>query len=94
MARKKSGKVSRHRSSSSRRNSGRKVIASSRKIGMVLKNLILSAVLFLISLGLYFATSNEILTNFFGILAIISGSAGLAFLIIYAVFLVLKIMKK
>ena len=61
---------------------------------MVLGNLVLSAVLFIISLGLYFVTSNEVLTNFFGILAIISGSVGLAFLIIYAVFLVLKIMKK
>ena len=92
MAKRKSRKVSRH--SSRRKSSGRKVISSSKKIGMILGNLALSAILFVISLGLYFVTSNEVLNNFFGILAIIFGSIGLAFLIIYAVFLVLKIMKK
>jgi len=92
MAKRKSRKVSRR--SSRGKSSGRKVISSSKKIGMILGNLALSAILFVISLGLYFVTSNEVLNNFFGILAIIFGSIGLAFLIIYAVFLVLKIMKK
>ena len=92
MARKKSRRGP--KSSDKKRGSGRKVVASSRKMGMILGNLILSAVLFLVSLGLYLVTENEILMNFFGILAIIFGSIGLAFLIVYSVFLVLKIMKK
>ena len=76
------------------RSSGRKVIASKRKFGLVLSNLILSAILALISWFLYVVTSNEVLRNFFWMLGVIFGFVGLAFLIILAVLFVLKLMKK
>ncbi|MBI2042785.1 hypothetical protein HYT25_00145 [Candidatus Pacearchaeota archaeon] len=76
------------------RSSGRKVIASKRKFGLVVSNLILSAILALISWFLYVVTSNEVLRNFFWMLGVIFGFVGLAFLIILAVLFVLKLMKK
>ena len=82
------------RSHKSSRHSGKRVIASKRKFGLVLSNLILSAVLALISWVLYGVTSNEVLRNFFWMLGLIFGFVGLAFLIIFAVLLVLKVMKK
>ena len=78
----------------SSRSSGKKVIASKRKFGLVVSNLILSAILALVSWFLYVITSNEVLRNFFWMLGTIFGFVGLAFFIIFAVLLVLKLMKK
>ena len=78
----------------SSRSSGKKVIASKRKFGLVVSNLILSAILALVSWFLYVITSNEVLRNFFWMLGTIFGFVGLAFFIIFVVLLVLKLMKK
>ena len=93
MAKKRKSSRARSRKRSSR-NSGRKVIASKRKFGLVLSNLILSAILALVSWVLYGITSNEVLSNFFWMLGLIFGFVGLAFLIIFVILLMLRLMKK
>lgn len=90
----KKRKSSRRTSHRNSRSSGKKLIASKRKFGLVLSNLILSVVLALISWVLYGITSNEVLSNFFWMLGLIFGFVGLAFLIIFVILLVLKLMKK
>ncbi|MEK6842500.1 MAG: hypothetical protein AABX84_01685 [Nanoarchaeota archaeon] len=90
---KKRRKSSRHRRTRGR-SSARKVIASKRKVSLVISNLALSVVLALISWFLYVVISNEVLRNFFWMLGLIFGFVGLAFLIIFLVLLVLRLMKK
>ena len=72
----------------------RLVRASQRKISLAFKNLILFAVLSLISFLLYNFLSNELFVNLFFLLAIILGFVAVAFLIVLLIFLVLRIMKK
>ncbi len=78
----------------SSRSSGRKVVASKDKMKMILWNLILSVVLSIISAVLYRVVSNELLKNFFWMLELIFGLVALAFLLVYVIFVVLRILKK
>ena len=89
---KKRGKV-RH-SRSKKRNVKSSRIGSQKKVGMILGNLILSLILFAVSIGLYYFISNEVLKSFFWMLALIFGFVGLAFLMVYVIFMVLKVLKK
>lgn len=82
------------RSSRKSVSSSRKVIASKDKMKMILWNLVLSVILSIISAVLYKVVSNELLKNFFAMLGLIFGLVALAFLIIYAIFVVLRILKK
>ena len=89
--------VKRKRSRSSR--SSRNKISSrgagpKKRTGLVLGNLVVSLILFVASVVLYYIVSNEVLKNFFWMLAMIFGFVGLAFLIIYIVLIVMKIMKR
>ena len=68
--------------------------APKKRTGLVLGNLIVSVILFVASVVLYYVVSNDVLKNFFWMLAMIFGFVGLAFLIIYIVLLVMKILKK
>jgi len=68
--------------------------SSQKKVGMILGNLVLSLILFAVSLGLYYFVSNEVLRSFFWMLALIFGFVGLAFLMVYIIFIVLKVLKK
>jgi len=83
-------------SRSSRRgvSSSRKVVASKNKMKMILWNFILSVVLSIVSAVLFYAVSNDFLKNFFEMLGIIFGLVALAFLLIYIIFVVLRILKK
>ena len=87
MARKK-GRKSRTRTASN------KVIASKRKLNLVIGNLILSVILLVLFIGMYYVTSNEVLRNFFWMLSMIFGFVGLAFFIIWLVLIFLRILKK
>ncbi|MBT96993.1 MAG: hypothetical protein QF567_02285 [Candidatus Pacearchaeota archaeon] len=64
------------------------------KVGLVLKNLVLSIVLFVLSLFLYNVSSNELLSNLFWILALITGFVSLAFLIAWLALIVLRYSNK
>ena len=74
--------------------SKRLVRASKRKINLVLKNLILFIILFVLSFVLYYVSEQEIYVNLFGLLSVILGFIGVAFLIVLLVFLFLRAMKK
>ena len=74
--------------------SKRLVRASKRKINLVLKNLILFIILFVLSFVLYSVSEQEMYLNLFGLLSVILGFIGVAFLIVLLVFLFLKAMKK
>jgi len=64
------------------------------KIHIILKNLLLFGILFILSIVLYnLSSANIIFTNFFGILALITGVITLAFIISYLIFFFLKTFK-
>ena len=90
---KKRGKV-RHSKRKSRSSVSSRGSSSQKKVSMILGNLILSAILFAVSVGLYYLLSNEVLRNFFWMLGLIFGFVGIAFLMVYVIFVVKKILKK
>lgn len=68
----------------------KKIVASKRKFDLVLKNLVLFAILFAVSLILYNVFTDEILVSFFWMLALITGFIAVAFLISYLILFLLK----
>ena len=78
----------------SRVSHSRSASAPKRKLGFVLGNLATSVVLLIVSVILYGIVSNEVLKNFFFMLALVFGVVGAAFLIIAVIFLILKILKR
>lgn len=92
---KKRRKISKKSKRISKKNKEKRLVRSTkRKIKISLTNLILFAVLTLISYFLSIFLNNEILKNLFYLLVIIFGFLGVAFLIIFLAFLFLKLMKK
>ncbi|MAG78876.1 hypothetical protein CMI40_00685 [Candidatus Pacearchaeota archaeon] len=87
-AKKKSRKVKRIVSKPKR------LASNKTKFNLVMKNLSLFVVLFVLSLVLYNVSSNELLSNLFFILALVTGFVSVAFLIIWLVFNVLKYASK
>ena len=79
-----------------RKSSSKKVVRSNiRKISLVSKNLITFVILFVVSLVLYSASSsNSIYENLFAILTMIFGFVSLAFLIVFLIFVFMKMLKK
>ena len=71
-----------------------RVRSSKKKIKLVLKNLILFAILTLVSFLLYIFSNNELFRSLFQLLAMILGFVGLAFLIVLLALWILKLMKK
>lgn len=65
-----------------------------RKVKLVIKNIIFSFIIFAISLGLYNVSSNEIYSNLFWMIAMISGFVFVAFVIVYLVFLFMKMFRR
>ena len=65
-----------------------------KKINLVLKNLILFVAISLLSFALYSVSNNAIFKNLFLLLVIVSGFVAVAFLIVFLIFLFLKVMKK
>jgi len=64
------------------------------RIGLAWKNLLLFLIIFIISFVLYNFSSNDLLKNFFGVLAIIFGFLTFAFLIVFIVLAILRTGKK
>jgi hypothetical protein len=92
--RKVSRKVSRTRTSSrvSSRSSG--IIASTKKFNLVISNLILFAIIFVVSLGLYYVSSNDFYANMFWMVALLTGFLSVAFLLVYLILLVMRYLGK
>ena len=92
--RKVSRKVSRTRTSSrvSSRSSG--IIASAKKFNLVISNLILFAIIFVVSLGLYYVSSNDFYANMFWMVALLTGFLSVAFLLVYLILLVMRYLGK
>lgn len=64
------------------------------RIHLAWKNLVLFLIIFIISFILYTFASNDLLKNFFGILAMIFGFLVFAFLIVFIVLIILRTGKK
>ena len=87
---KRASKISRKKSSRPK-----KVVGTKGKVKIILKNLILFGVLFILSSILYrLSGTNEILSNFFWILALVTGGLAMAFVIAYFVSFFIKLFKK
>jgi len=95
---KKSKKISRVKrtSRSSKAKSASKTQGpTDKKFRIIKRNFILFGILFLLSSVLYrFSGANEILSNFFWILALVMGGVTAAFVIAYLVFYFMKSFKK
>ena len=65
-----------------------------RKTSLILRNLTISIILFVLSLGLYYVSSGEILTDLFWVTALIAGFVSVALVISYLVFLFFKLFGK
>lgn len=91
----KKRKTAKKRSKAVKKTNKRLTRASSKKIGFVVKNLILFVVIAVASYLLYnVTTSDTILNNLFFLLGIITGFISLAFLIVLLILLVMKGLKK
>ncbi len=74
--------------------SGKGVIASDKKITLVVKNIISFLILLVLSVGLYFVSSSELWMNFFWITGLVSGFVSISFIIVYLTLLFLKMFNK
>ena len=72
-----------------------RIAPTNKKVKIIVKNLILFGVLFVLSLLLYTTfTSSGLLSDLFGILALLTGFIEVALVISYLVFFFLKVFKK
>ena len=62
-----------------------------RKTSLILRNLTTFVILFVLTLGLSYVSSGEILTNIFWITALITGFVSVALVISYFIFLFFKL---
>jgi hypothetical protein len=70
------------------------VQATPKKFGIVVKNLLVFAILFIASLLLYSVSNIELYSNLFFLLSILSGFVVLAFLLVFLILLFLRLAKK
>jgi len=68
--------------------------SSSRRINLVLWRLVFFLILFIISLVLNMAISNEMWSKLFGMLALITGFVSVAFLLVLLILWFMRLMKK
>lgn len=73
---------------------GIKISDYKRKTSLILRNLIIFVILFVLTLGLSYVSSSEILTNLFWITALITGFVSVALVISYFIFLFFKLFGK
>jgi len=64
------------------------------KLNLAWKNFLLFLAMFIVSLVLYYMSSNALFINFFAIIAMITGFVAFAFLIVSLVFWILKISRR
>lgn len=62
-----------------------------RKTSLILRNLTIFVILFVLTLGLSYVSSGDILTNIFWITALITGFVSVALVISYFIFLFFKL---
>ena len=94
-SRKVKGKSIKKIKKSSKKSVGKRFVRSTkRKIELVLKNLVLFAILTLVFSLFYIFSNNTLFRSLFGLLAMILGFVGLAFLIVFLALWGLKLMKK
>ncbi len=65
-----------------------------RRFGIALRNLILFLIMFVVSYGLYSASSSDLMINLFFLLSVIFGFVSLAFLLVLLIFVFMKIIRK
>jgi hypothetical protein len=82
------------RASAKRAKQGKPAVALRERVHLSWKNLILFAILFILSFLLYSLSSDALLENFFAVLSIIFGFLAFAFLIVFIVLSVLKAGRK
>jgi len=76
------------------RKSVKPVVRGKRKPDSVVRNLILFFILLIFFTLLYNVTPNELLSNLFWILALLSGFVFVAFVIVWLIFFVLRLLRK
>ncbi len=96
MARKKRAKSRTKRKATSKRSSKKssRLTFGKKKVEIVFRNLILFAMLFLVSFLLYGVSTSEFAINLFGISSIVLGFIALAFLITYLIIFFYRNFKK
>ena len=92
--RKISKKTSKKKSAVSKKTSQRKKIPLEYKIKITLKNIAIFLILFIVSFALKLVATKEIYINLFALLSMLFGFLVLTFIIIYLIFLILRIMSK
>lgn len=71
------------------------VIASKKKFNLIVSNLLLFLIIFVVSLGLMFASANnEFYYNLFWMIALLTGFLSVALFIVYLVFLIMRYLGK
>ncbi len=71
-----------------------KVIASKNKFNLIISNLLIFASMFLVSLGLYLVSSNELYENMFWMISLITGFLSVSLLLVLLIFVVLRYLGK
>lgn len=70
------------------------VVASQKKFNLIVSNLLLFLMIFVISLGLYYVSSNEFYGNLFWMISLLTGFLSVALFLVYLIFLVMKYLGK
>ena len=70
------------------------VIASQKKFNLIVSNLLLFLIIFVVSLGLYFVSSNEFYSNLFWMISLLTGFLSVALFLVYLIFLIMKYLGK
>ncbi len=96
MVAKKSGrKVSKKTTKASVTSKGSsKVIASKKKFNLIVSNLLIFTSMFVVSLGLYLISSNELYVNMFWMISLITGFLSVSLLLVFLIFVVLRYLGK
>lgn len=77
-----------------RRPSRSAIVTSSSKIHLALRYMILSGILFGFSLGIYYASENELWINIFWAVSLVTGVLALTFLIVYLTLIFMRWFRK
>lgn len=70
------------------------VVASQKKFNLIVSNLLLFLIIFVVSLGLYFVSSNEFYSNLFWMISLLTGFLSVALFLVYLIFLIMKYLGK
>ena len=71
-----------------------KVVASQKKFNLIVSNLLLFLIIFVVSLGLYYVSSNEFYSNLFWMIFLLTGFLSVAMFLVYLIFLIMRYLGK